>query len=245
MKCLILAAGYATRLYPLTKDFPKPLLTVGGKTILDWLVDDLAGLASEFWVVSNHKFAPHFHAWAEKKALPVVVLDDGTQREEARLGAVRDIQFAVEQLGLEEDVLVLAGDNVLSFHCGELVRYAEGKQTSCVFRYWEPEEKRLCRSGVLELGEDERVLSMEEKPAHPRSHWCCPPFYYYRREDLALLPQALDAGCGADAPGSFLSWLCRQVPVHAMEMPGRRYDIGTVENYREVNEIYRGFSEEP
>ena len=117
MKCLILAAGYATRLYPLTENFPKPLLKVGEKTILDWLVDDLdsAGVIDGYVVISNHKYASHFERWAEGKPQRISVVDDGTESNETRLGAVRDIQFAMEQLGLDDDLLVIAGDNVLDF----------------------------------------------------------------------------------------------------------------------------------
>ena len=114
MKCLILAAGYATRLYPLTENFPKPLLKVGDKTILDWLIDDIGEAADSFVVISNHKFAEHFEKWAEGRD-NITVLDDGTSSNETRLGAVRDIQFAIESLGIDDDVLVIAGDNVLDF----------------------------------------------------------------------------------------------------------------------------------
>ena len=117
MKCLILAAGYATRLYPLTENFPKPLLEVGDKTILDWLVDDIdtAGLIDEYMVISNHKFVRHFENWAAVKPARVTVVDDGTDSNETRLGAVNDIRFAIEKLGLDDDLLVIAGDNVLDF----------------------------------------------------------------------------------------------------------------------------------
>ena len=117
MKCLILAAGYATRLYPLTENFPKPLLKVGDKTILDWLVDDIDGahLVDEFVVISNHKFATHFQQWADSKPQKITVVDDGTSTNETRLGAVKDIQYAIEQLGIDDDMLVIAGDNVLDF----------------------------------------------------------------------------------------------------------------------------------
>ncbi len=113
MKCLILAAGYATRLYPLTESFPKPLLKVGNKTILDWLIDDIGDAAEEFIVISNHKFAHHFDQWA--KGRNITIVDDGTETNETRLGAVCDMQFAIEKLGLDEDLLVIAGDNVLDF----------------------------------------------------------------------------------------------------------------------------------
>ena len=242
MKCLILAAGYATRLYPLTENFPKPLLEVGGKTILDWLVDDIdtAGLVDEYVVISNHKFAHHFESWAANKTMKVTVVDDGTVSNETRLGAVKDIQFAIDQLSLDDDMLVIAGDNVLDFSLTEFVRYAKEKNTSCIMRYYEPEEKKLVKCGVVEVDEGDRILSMEEKPAQPRSHWCCPPFYYYTRQDAGLVEKGIAAGCGTDAPGSYISWLCTQTPVHAMEMPGRRYDIGNLESYEQVQKEYQG-----
>ena len=244
MKCLILAAGYATRLYPLTENFPKPLLDVGGKTILDWLVDDIEtlGVIDEYVVISNHKFAHHFAAWADGKGSKVIVVDDGTDTNETRLGAVRDIQVAIETLKLDDDMLVIAGDNVLDFSLTRFVRYAMEKKTSCVMRYYEAESKKLSKSGVLEIDENDRVLNMEEKPAEPRSNWCCPPFYFYAREDAARVGEGIASGCGVDAPGSYIAWLCQRTAVHAMEMPGSRYDIGNLESYRTVQEQYKGIT---
>ena len=126
MKCIILAAGYATRLYPLTENFPKPLLPVQGKAILDWLIEDMdrSGAIEEYVVVSNHKFAHHFQAWAAGKAQKVTIVDDGTQSNETRLGAVRDIQFALDTLHIQEDILVMAGDNLLDFSLTKFISYA-------------------------------------------------------------------------------------------------------------------------
>lgn len=242
MKCLFLAAGYATRLYPLTENFPKPLLEVNGKTILDWLVDDIdtAGLVDEYVVISNHKFAHYFDAWAATKTMKVTVVDDGTGSNETRLGAVKDIRFAIDQLGLDDDMLVIAGDNVLDFSLTQFMHYAKEQNTSCVMRYFEPEEKKLVKCGVVEIDGNDRILSMEEKPAQPRSHWCCPPFYYYTREDAKLVAREIESGYGTDAPGSYVAWLCQQIPVHAMEMPGKRFDIGNLESYNKMKEEYNG-----
>lgn len=243
MKCLILAAGYATRLYPLTENFPKPLLKVGEKTILDHLVDDIstAGLVDEYVVISNHKFAAHFQEWAASRpSLRISVVDDGTSTNETRLGAVKDIQFAIDSLGLDDDMLVIAGDNVLDFSLVKFISYAGEKGTSCIMRYYEPDEVRLTKSGIVEVGPDDRILSMEEKPASPKSHWCCPPFYYYTREDAKKVALGIESGCGVDAPGSYIAWLSTQTPVHAMEMPGKRYDIGNLESYKKVCGEYRG-----
>ena len=242
MKCIILAAGSETRLYPLTEHFPKPLLTVGDKTILDWLLDDIAqtGLADRYIVVSNHKFAPQFEAWAADHPLPISIVDDGTETNETRLGAVRDIQLAIERLGLNDDLLVIAGDNVLDFSLVRFLEYAQEKGTSCIMRYYEPSEEKLHKTGVATVDENDLILEMEEKPAHPKSHWCCPPFYFYRRSDVPLVQVGIDSGCGVDAPGSFIAWLSAQTPVHAWEMPGKRYDIGNLASYEEVQRTYHG-----
>ena len=242
MKCLILAAGYATRLYPLTENFPKPLLKVREKTILDWLVDDIdgAGLVDEYVVISNHKFAHHFEDWAKNKTQKITVVDDGTSSNETRLGAVRDIQYAIDSLSIDDDMLVIAGDNVLDFSLTQFVSYAKEKNTSCIMRYFEASEKKLQKCGVVSIDENDLITDMEEKPACPKSNWCCPPFYYYTKEDAKLVKVGIESGCGVDAPGSYIAWLCTQTDVHAMEMPGKRYDIGNLESYAKVQEEYKG-----
>ena len=243
MKCVILAAGYATRLYPLTENFPKPLLEVAGKPILDWLIDDMAstGMVEEYIVISNHKFAHIFEEWAAKKSDATIrVIDDGTTSNETRLGAVKDIQFAIEQLQLDDDLLVMAGDNLLDFSLGEFMRYGKEKNATCVMRYYEASEARLHKTGVIEIDANDGIISFEEKPAEPKSHWCVPAFYYYTREDSHLIKKGIESGCGTDAPGSFIAWLSGQTKVYAWEMPGRRYDIGNLESYEEVKQNYKG-----
>lgn len=241
MKCLILAAGYATRLYPLTENFPKPLLEVQGKTILDWLIDDIeaSGAVDEYIVISNHKFAHHFEKWAAERS-KITVVDDGTESNETRLGAVKDIQFAIEKLDLREDMLVIAGDNLLTFSLTHFIRYAQQKKASCTMRYYEHNWERLLKAGVATLDENDRILKMTEKSPNPETHWACPAFYYYTKEDAALVAKGIEAGCGTDAPGSYLAWLCTQTPVYAMEMPGSRYDIGSLETYEKAQTEYQG-----
>ena len=244
MICLILAAGYATRLYPLTENFPKPLLKVGEKTILDHLADDInaGGKVSEFVVISNHKFAQHFEDWAKTKPYKITVVDDGTSTNETRLGAVKDIKFAIDKLNLNDDMLIIAGDNVLDFSLNKFINYAELKNASAVMRYFESEEKRLQKCGVLELAENDLVVNMEEKPQNPKSNWCCPPFYFYKKADIAKIDAAIADGCGVDAPGSLVSWMCKKSSVYAFEMPGSRYDIGNLESYEKVQKEYKGIT---
>lgn len=242
MVCLILAAGYATRLYPLTENFPKPLLKVGDKTILDWLVDDIdtVGIVERFVVISNHKFAHHFEDWAKTKNVKIDIVDDGTETNETRLGAVRDIQFAADKLELRDDMLVIAGDNVLDFSLAKFIAYAQAKNTSCVMRYFEGNKEKIKKSAALVIDENDRILSMEEKPDSPKSNWCCPPFYYYTATDAGKIAEGIAEGCGTDAPGSYVAWLSKKTKMHAMEMPGRRYDIGNLESYENVQAEYRG-----
>lgn len=248
MKCLILAAGYATRLYPLTENFPKPLLKVGDKTILDWLIDDLeqTGLIDEYIVVTNHKFAHIFEEWSQGR---YTIIDDGTIDNDHRLGAVKDIELGIHGGdgkssggGIQSDLLVMAGDNLLDFSLKGFLDYAREKGTTCIMRYFEPNDARLHKCGVVEVDATDRILTMEEKPAQPKSHWCCPPFYYYKKEDLQLVSQGIAEGCGTDAPGSFIAWLCSRTAVHAWEMPGTRYDIGSLESYEAVKKIFEKMS---
>ena len=244
MKCLILAAGYATRLYPLTENFPKPLLSVGYKTILDWLIDDIdtSGLIDEYIVISNHKFSGHFDEWAKSKSQKITVVDDGTSTNETRLGAVKDIQFVIDKLSLDDDMLVIAGDNILDFSLVKFIEYAKRKNTSCVMRYYEPEFKKLLKTGIVTVDENDKILRMTEKSPTPETNWCCPPFYYYTKEDAKLVEKGIEDGCGTDAPGSYIAWLSTKTVVHAMEMPGKRYDIGNLESYEQVKSEYKGIT---
>lgn len=242
MKCIVLAAGYATRLYPLTENFPKSLLKICDKTIIDWLLDDLdkSGVIDEYILVSNHKYYKNFCDWAENSKYNIRILDDGTTTNENRLGAVMDITFAIEELNIDDDILVVAGDNVLDFSLSCFISYAVKKGNSCIMRYFEPDMNRLVKCGVVDVDSDDRIISMTEKSKTPKTNWCCPPFYYYKKDDIRLFREAIDSGCPTDAPGSFVAWLCSKRPVYAMEMPGNRYDIGDLKSYEKVQMEYKG-----
>ena len=234
MKAIILAAGYATRLYPLTENFPKPLLPVGGRPILDWLTEDLAEETDEFRVVTNHKFARIFQEWSKAHRERITIIDDGTESNEARLGAVRDIALAAE--GIEEDVFVLAGDNVLTFSLLPFISFAREKGTSCVMCHEETSIPALQKTAVISVDDNGKIESYEEKPAVPKGHLAVPPFYYYRARDIARIPEALENGCNPDAPGSFAAWLSRITPMHAWRMTGTRHDIGDLASYDAVKD---------
>lgn len=244
MKCIVLAAGYATRLYPLTENFPKPLLDVQGKSILEWLIRDIETIPQidEVIVVSNHKFYQHFLRWKDAVdfRLTVTIIDDGSTENSNRLGAVKDIGFAIEKCCIEEDVLVMAGDNLLDFSMKGFVDFYNEKNAACIMRHYESSVERLCRTGVATVDRDSRVLHMQEKPQQPQSNWAVPPFYIYSCSDLKYILEGIASeACGTDAPGSFISWFCEKATVYAYLMPGKRYDIGDMESYKEIRRTYK------
>lgn len=242
MISVILAAGYATRMYPLTLSQPKPLLPIGSSTILTRLMEDVdsIGVIERHVVISNHRFIGQFEQWAKDANLkkPVTVLDDGSTENDNRLGAVRDIQFAIDQLKLDDDLLVAAGDNVLDFSLKSFVKHFARWQATAVMCYREERIEVLKRCGVIVPDKEFRVLSMVEKPAEPPSEWAVPPFYLYARRDLSEIARGISEGCGTDAPGSLIAWLCHERPVYAMPMPGRRYDVGDLEGYEKLKEQF-------
>jgi len=241
MKCVILAAGYATRLYPLTQNFPKPLLKVGEKAIIDWIIDDLDSLEciSEFIIVSNHKFVRCFEEWKNsvRYKADITILDDGTTDNEHRLGAVKDIAYAIEMCKIEEDLVVVAGDNLLDFSLKGFLDYFDEKLSTCVMCYHEQDLSKLRKTGVISVDEQGKIIEMEEKPQQPKSHWAVPPFYIYEKQDLLKIVQAVhEKVCNVDAPGDMIAWLCRNSTVYAYKMEGKRYDIGTMESLLYVRE---------
>ena len=240
MKCLILAAGYATRLYPLTENYPKPLLEVGTKSILDRLIEDVDANTDihDFVVISNHRFAKIFEEWARESAHRITVVDDGTSTNETRLGAVKDILFAAEKENIDEDVLVMAGDNVLDFSLAGFVEFALEKGTSCVMCHREDELKKQQKTAIITVDENNRITSYEEKPRLPKGNLAVPPFYIYKREDFKRLEEAISDGCNTDAPGSFAAWLSAETVMHAWLMPAKRYDIGDLKSYEEAKKLF-------
>ncbi|MDR0989164.1 MAG: nucleotidyltransferase family protein [Prevotellaceae bacterium] len=243
MKTIILAAGYATRLYPLTENFPKPLLEVGGSTLLDRMLADLDAIADicEHIIVSNHKFMPVFERWAAESCYvkPLRLVDDGSLTNETRIGAVNDLILALDQLQIDDDVLVAAADNVLEFSFRGFVDYFHQKQTSLIMCHHEPSIPALQKTGVVCLDADHKVLLMEEKPREPKTHWAVPPFYLYRRSDLPLIRSAIADGCGYDAPGNLAHYLTTRTTLHAWPMTGARHDIGDLASYERVKALFR------
>ena len=245
---IVIAAGYATRLGELTKNFPKPLLEIGKTTILGRMLDDIDRIPqiTEHVIVTNHKFAHIFEEWAAKQTYtkPIRIIDDGTDTNETRLGAVCDLILAINYLPQGEgqegasDFLVVAADNILHFSFQEFVDYAYEKQTSCIMCHEQPSIEKLQRTGVVVLDENNKVLNMEEKPQEPKSHWAVPPFYIYMAKDIPLILDSINNGCGKDAPGNLAHYMVDHTTMHAWPMSAGRFDIGSLDTYEEAKRIY-------
>ena len=259
---VVLAAGYATRLGELTKNFPKPLLKIGNSTILGRMLDDIDKIddITEHVIVTNHRFTPIFEEWVKTPSgspclggrlvgvggrykKPITIIDDGSTANDNRLGAVRDLLLVLESLPKQgdleglDDMLVVAADNLLFFSFQEFVDFAKAKGTSCIMCHEQPSIEKLQRTGVVELDENNRVLGMEEKPQEPKSHWAVPPFYIYRKEDLDLVRHSVENGCGKDAPGNLAHYMVEHTTMHAWPMSAGRFDIGSLDTYYEACEL--------
>ena len=244
MKNIVIAAGYATRLGELTKNFPKPLLKIGDNTILGRMLDDVDMIPEidEHIIITNHKFAHIFEQWKLGTAYqkPITIIDDGTETNDTRLGAVCDLLFAMEKLDIDDDMLVVAADNLLFFSLKEFVDFANEKGTSCIMCHEQPSIEKLQRTGVVVLDNNNKVLNMEEKPEHPKSHWAVPPFYIYKKHDLELIRHSVENGCGKDAPGNLAHYMVDRTTIHAWPMSAGRFDIGSLDTYYEACEKFGG-----
>ena len=226
----------------MTKNFPKPLLKIGENTILGRMLDDIDRIPEidEHIIITNHRFAPIFEQWVSEQHYdkPITIVDDGTETNETRLGAVCDLLLAMDQQHIDSDLLVVAADNLLFFSFQEFVDFAKEKQTSCIMCHEQPCIEKLQRTGVIVVDEQMRVLNMEEKPQQPKSHWAVPPFYIYLKKDLDLVRHSVENGCGKDAPGNLAHYMVEHTVMHAWPMSAGRFDIGSLDTYYEAVEKY-------
>jgi len=238
VKALILAAGYATRLRPLTDSIPKMLLPLAERPLLDYLLDRLREVElDEIQLVTNARFAGAFRDWAPGD---VTVLDDGTTSNEDRLGAIGDIAFAVERGALAgDDLMIVAGDNLIGYSLAGLVDFWRTKGGSALAVREVADPDLMTQYGVVELDEDDRVTGLEEKPAEPKSDLAATASYVYRADHIALLPRYLEEGNPPDAPGNFTAWLYAREPVYGYRVSGEWHDIGDLGQLLEADNLLR------
>ena len=246
MIAVLLVAGYATRLYPLTKDKPKSLLPLGNKLIIDYILSDIDLVADISSIVldSNGKFASQFEEWANgldrTNKAPIKILNDKSTDDTNKLGAIGDIIFAMKQENIDEDLMVMAGDNIFTYDLVEMYSFFKQKSADTLVAIHVEEKHQLQKLAVAQLDDDGKILDMIEKPSEPKTHWGIYATYFYKKETLPLFKQYIDEGNSPDAPGNFPSWLYKRQPVYAYKANGTCVDIGTVENYNQICKEYEG-----
>lgn len=242
MKAIILAAGYATRLYPLTLNKPKALLDVGGKAIIDHICEEIETINTidEIFVVTNDKFYKDFINWEKTKTSikRIKIINDGTSSDETKLGAIGDIKLIINSENIDDDLMIIAGDNLFTYKLKDFYNYFEAVQGDCVCVQELDDLNELRRVAVAQLDDNNRVLQLEEKPQEPKSNIAVYASYIYRRDTLPLFNTYIAEGNNPDAPGHFPAWLYKRKPLYAFVFDGECYDIGTHESYNFVRKLY-------
>ena len=248
MMSILLCAGFATRLYPLTRDFPKALLPVAGRPVIDYLVEQVSGLPEidEIHIVANAKYFDRFSHWSRRwrhrlseRHLAIRLHNDGVTTEGARLGACMDLRFVLRRIGRADGYLVSAGDNIYLFDIADAWRRFLRSNRHCIVALAEGDSEALRNTGVPVFGDGGRVVGVLEKPERPPPGWFCPPLYFLRPTARKILESFLSAG-PVDALGHFIDYLCRREPVRAIKIDARRLDIGNAESYHRADRLLRG-----
>lgn len=245
MIALLLVAGYATRLYPLTINTPKPLLPVAGRPMLDYIADELDTLPdlTDICLISNHRFAEQFEQWAAARRLhspdiTITVLDDGTTDDTNKRGAIGDMQFAVDTLHIDDDIVIIAGDNLFTYRLKDMYDHFRKIRKDLLIAIHVTDKDQLRKLAVATLDAEGKVLRMAEKPQEPESDTAIYATYFYKRETVPLIRTYLEEGLTPDAPGNFPSWLHKRQDIYAYLADGTCIDIGTPENYHDVTERF-------
>ncbi|MCL2350089.1 MAG: nucleotidyltransferase family protein [Defluviitaleaceae bacterium] len=248
MKAIILAAGYATRLYPLTKDQPKALLPIGDKPILNYIIEQIERIdvIDEVYIIGNAKFVNHLKIWAEEFASSkeIIILNDGSVDNDTRLGAIGGIYFAIEKMNIQDEVLIICGDNLFTFSIAEYVEFYQKVLSDCVCVKEVNDAEKLKSFGVATVNENGIIVDFAEKPANPKSNLAVFGSYIYTKETMSLFEEYLTEGNNKDAPGNFVQWLHKIKPIYCFHFEGECFDIGTLAAYEEANEFMAslGFS---
>lgn len=243
MIAVILAAGYGTRMYPLTEQTPKALLPIGSSSILGLLLQKLAPSAMEMkkiLLVSNHRFAEPFQQWFSNTRVPApwAVLDDGSTSDENRLGSVGDMAFALREGKVDEDLLLLGSDNLFEGKLTDFMEFAREKNAITLGAYPLPDLTLASKYGVLEQDPSGKITAFEEKPARPASRLVSTAIYFFPRTALPQVLEYVSSSKTADTLGAFIAWLIARETVYAYRFPGKWFDIGDIASYKHAQETF-------
>lgn len=243
MKCILLCAGYATRLFPITKNFPKALLDIGDKPLLDYILDEVNTIdeVNEIIVITNNRYYEHFDKWAKSKnnKKDIVVMNDMTTSNEDRLGAIGDIMFVIDNKKINDDLLIIAGDNLFTYKLNDVLNYYRKirKPVVCVKKH--DDIDLLKRLAVAKIDKNNKIVDLVEKPSNPQSNLGVYATYIYPKNIISYFKKYKDEGNNMDAPGNFVQYLYKKEDVYAYSFDGECYDVGTHETLKEVNELYK------
>src|SRR5438552_4737197 len=245
MKVIILAAGYATRLYPLTLARPKPLLPVAGKPMIEYVLDNLSpiGGLDRIYVVTSAKFASHFQQWADNypasnPKLDFTIVNDGSTDDSNKLGAIGDLHLVLTRERVDYDIIVVAGDNLFSEPLTDFGQFCRAKQAPVLAVYDVKDLEQIKKYNAITLAADGRITFFEEKPKKPSSTVTGIALYFYPRSTLPLIKQYVTEGNNPDQPGRLIQWLYPRLPVYTWMVPGLWFDIGSKETLEQANEIF-------
>lgn len=245
MKVLILAGGYGTRLYPVVKDTPKPLLKIAGKPMIDYLLDKVreAPDLNEVLVVTNDKFYGMFQLWARQNVdfpAPITVINDGTRSPDDRLGSIGDIHYAVDKFNVNDDLFVIGGDNLFDYGLNEYIQFSQQKSPTVTIGLYDIGSlEKASLFGVVELAEDGRIKTFDEKPTEPKSSLIAMCSYYFSQESLPLIAQYIEETHKTDKAGDYIRWLVEKGDVYGFKFEGSWYDIGSLEALKEAQEKFK------
>ncbi|MAG21811.1 MAG: hypothetical protein CL943_00705 [Candidatus Diapherotrites archaeon] len=247
MKAIIPAAGYATRMYPLTKDKAKPLLEVKGKKMVEHVIGKISEISdvNEIFVVTNAKFYDQFVEWSKgfESKIPIKILNDGTTSNEDRLGSMGDINFVIESEKIEEEIIIVNSDNLFTFELTDLTEFFKEKGTPVIGLYDTRSIEEAKKMGNPEIDDSNRVVGFVEKPPEPKSTLCSVGIYAYTKEGVAMIKQYLDEGNPPDKTGDFVDWLYQRTPVYGFvfdKPEDKWFDIGSLETYEEAKKDFPG-----
>jgi len=242
VKALVLCAGYATRLYPLTKDRPKHLLPIADKPMLEYVIAKLEDIKeiNEIFIITNSRFFPQFQEWNKKLKLKrnVKIIDDGTTSDETKLGAIGDVKFVIEKEHIGDDLLVLAGDNLFQLNLVEFIRFF--KKNGISIAVYDVKSKDLVsKYSEVKLDDEKRVISFIEKPSQPETTLAAICMYLFPKEKLNLINKYIEKGNNPDQPGRYIQWLYKRESVYGFVFSDNWYDIGDINQYNEANMEYK------
>lgn len=244
MKCILLCAGYATRLFPLTENFPKALLEIEeGKPLLDYILEEVNTIEEidEIYCITNNRYFPHFKKWQESKSnkKKITVINDQTNSNDDRLGAIGDIKYTIDQMKVDDDLLIIAGDNLFNYALKDVVTYYQTKKSPVVCGKEISDRELLKRFAVATVDKDNKLIELVEKPEEPKSNIAVYATYLYPRKVIPMIETYLKEGNKKDAPGYLVEYLYKRTPVYVYSFQGDCFDVGTHESLKEVRELYR------